>query len=248
MQADSEMSDALEGFIEEGWISEVLYEVKGGKEAVVYCCRGGALLPGRLVAAKVYRSITTRSFRNDAVYQTGRMQFAHDTRLRRALRAGSGFGRKAQCALWIEHEWETLSVLHDARADVPRPIHRNGRAILMPFLGDEDGPAPMLHEVRPDPARTAAVVDDLLDNVELMLDCHRVHSDLSPYNVLYWQDRATIIDFPQAIDPRLNPAARTLLARDVEHICGWGRRYGVDRPATRIVNDLWSRFVVGELG
>jgi RIO kinase 1 len=248
MQADSEMSDALDGFIDEGWISEVLYQVKGGKEAVVYCCRGGVLLPGRLVAAKVYRSITKRRFRNDAVYQTGRMQFAHDSRERRALQSGTSFGRKAQYALWIEHEWETLSVLHDARADVPRPLHRNDRAILMPFLGDEDGSAPMLHEVRPDLAETAAVVDDLLGNVELMLDRHRVHADLSPYNVLYWEGRATIIDFPQAIDPRLNPAARTLLARDVEHVCAWGRRHGVDRPATRIVNDLWSRFVVGELG
>ncbi|MHC4827968.1 MAG: RIO1 family regulatory kinase/ATPase domain-containing protein, partial [Planctomycetota bacterium] len=156
------MSTALDAFVDEAWISEVLFEVKGGKEAVVYCCRGGALLPGRLLAAKVYRSITKRRITNDAIYQTGRMQFAHDTRLRRALQAGSGFGRKAQYALWIEHEWETLSVLHDARADVPRPIHRNDRAILMPFLGDEDGPAPMLHEVRPDPAVTATVVDDLL--------------------------------------------------------------------------------------
>jgi RIO kinase 1 len=248
MQAESEMSDALEAFIEEGWISEVLYEAKGGKEAVVYCCRGGPLLPGRLVAAKAYRSITTRRFTNDAIYQTGRMQFAHDSRLRRALEAGSGFGRKAQAALWLEHEWETMSVLHDARADVPRPIRRNGGALLMAFLGDEHGPAPMLREVRPDPAEAAALVDGLLDNIELMLDRHRVHGDLSPYNVLYWQGRATIIDFPQAIDPRLNPAARSLLARDVEHICGWGRRHGADRPAGRIVNDLWSRFVIGELG
>ena len=58
----------------------------------------------------------------------------------------------------------------------------------------------------------------------------------------------TIIDFPQAVDPRLNPAARVLLARDVENICNWGRRHGVDRPAARIVDDLWSRFVIGELG
>ncbi|MHC4416759.1 MAG: RIO1 family regulatory kinase/ATPase domain-containing protein [Planctomycetota bacterium] len=248
MHADSDISDAFEGFFDEGWISEVLYEVKGGKEAVIYCCRGGALLPGRLVAAKAYRSKTTRSFKNDAIYQAGRMQFAHDTRLRRALRAGSDFGHKAAGALWLEHEWETMSVLHGAGADVPRPIRRNHRAILMPYIGDEDGPAPMLRELRLDPAETAAVVDDLLDNVELMLDRHRVHGDLSPYNVLYWRGRATIIDFPQAVDPRLNPAARALLARDVDNICVWARRHGVDRPAARIAVDLWSRFVIGELG
>ena len=81
-----------------------------------------------------------------------------------------------------------------------------------------------------------------------MLHHHRVHGDLSPFNVLWWKDRPVIIDLPQAIDPRLNPAAHSLLARDVENICRWGSKHGVQRDANRIANDLWSRFVIGEIG
>lgn len=244
----NEAFEALGSLLDGGWIRDILYKVKSGKEADVYCCRGGAPLGGGLVAAKIYRPTNRRSFRNDAIYQAGRLQFAHDTRLRRALRAGSSFGRQAQHVLWLEHEWETLSVLHESGADVPRPMRRNERAILMEFIGDDQGPAPMLRELSMDRDDASHVVEALLDNVELMLDRHRVHGDLSPYNVLYHNRRPTVIDFPQAVDPRLNPAARALLQRDVDVVCRWAARHGVVRPAAAIADELWSRFEVGELG
>ena len=80
----------------------------------------------------------------------------------------------------------------------------------------------------------------------LHLDC--VHGDLSAYNVICHEQRPIIIDFPQAIDPRLNRSGAVLLARDVDRICRWGRKHGVDRSAERIASRLWRRFVTGELG
>jgi RIO kinase 1 len=118
----------------------------------------------------------------------------------------------------------------------------------MPFLGEESGASPVLHEVTPDRKTVARLVDDLLWNVELMLDHDCVHGDLSPHNVLLHDDRAIIIDFPQAVDPRLNESGFRLLARDIDNLCGWAQRHGVVRPAGRITAGLWSRFVVGELG
>ena len=41
-----------------------------------------------------------------------------------------------------------------------------------------------------------------------------VHSDLSPYNVLWNGHEHRIIDFPQAIDPRFNSSAQRLLVLD----------------------------------
>jgi RIO kinase 1 len=85
-------------------------------------------------------------------------------------------------------------------------------------------------------------------NIELMLDHDCVHGDLSPYNVMFSGDRPIIIDFPQAVDPRLNHNGGTLLARDIENVCGWARRFDVNRPAAKIASRLWSRFTRGGLG
>ena len=60
--------EAFEPFFSDGLISEVLYLVKTGKEAALYCCRGGAKLGDRLVAAKVYKPRAGRAFRNDSAY------------------------------------------------------------------------------------------------------------------------------------------------------------------------------------
>lgn len=173
---------------------------------------------------------------------------ARATRVQRAVNGHSAFGRKVQYATWLRQEWETLCVLHEAGADVPHPLAVGERAILMPFLGDSAGPSPMLHETRPDRATAARLVDDLLKNVEMMLDYDFVHGDLSPHNIMLHEDRAIIIDFPQAIDPRLNHAGAALLARDVEKICTWAGRHGVRRSASSITAGLWNRFILGELG
>lgn len=248
MQFSSDHESAIAPFIDEGWIEEILYEVKSGKEATVFCCQGGERSPVPLIAAKVYRPIESRRFKNDGMYAEGRVHMAREGRVRRAVKSKSAFGRQVQYGTWLWQEWDTLNVLHEAGASVPRPLAVGEQAILMPFLGDEDAPAPMLHEIRLARADAARLVDALLSDVELMLDHDCVHGDLSPYNIMYHGGRAVIIDFPQAIDPRLNHSARVLLTRDVEHLCNWARRHDVNRPADRIAGRLWSRFMVGDIG
>jgi RIO kinase 1 len=248
MSCNHDLSAALESFFDDGSITEVLYEVKSGKEATVFCCRGGEAARRELLAAKVYRPLESRRFKNDAIYHTGRMHLARNGRARRAAENKSAFGREIQYATWIDHEWQTMNLLFEHGADVPQPLARNDRAILMPFLGNESGAAPILHDADLDRIDTQRVADRLLWNIELMLHLDRVHGDLSPYNVLYHAGKAVIIDFPQAVDPRLNPAGRQLLWRDVENVCRWAGRSGVQRDADRIARQLWQRFRIGEIG
>ena len=42
-----------------------------------------------------------------------------------------------------------------------------------------------------------------------------VHGDLSAYNILVWDGEITLIDFPQAVDPKKNRHAQAFLERDV---------------------------------
>ncbi len=86
-----------------------------------------------------------------------------------------------------------------------------------------------------------------MGNVELFLACDRIHADLSAYNVLYWQGQVRIIDFPQVVDPWTNPSALSLLARDIQRLCQYFARQGVESNAGRIVDDLWGRFMERQL-
>src|SRR5436305_1066483 len=101
--------DTLEPFFDDGRITEVLYSVKSGKEATVYCCQAGSFTGRDVLAAKIYRPRESRSFKNDAVYHEGRVIL--EGHVRRAVAKKTAFGREAQFGMWIGHEYETLGNL-----------------------------------------------------------------------------------------------------------------------------------------
>lgn len=235
----------LQGFLESDWIDEILYQVKPGKEATVFCCRGGSAAPANLLAAKVYHDRRFRGFANDTTYQAGRVIL--DQRARRAVAKKTGFGRTVQTGLWTAAEFETLRLLHAAGAAVPRPLACSEDVILMEFVGDDSGPAPLLNRVSPARDEAMHLFDGLLRDIELWLARDRIHADLSPFNILYWQGALTAIDFPQAVDPRFNSDAPDLLQRDIANVCGYFARYGVRADPLCLAADLWRRFEQGEL-
>jgi RIO kinase 1 len=128
---------------------------------------------------------------------------------------------------------------------VPRPIAHGGQAVLMEYIADAEGePAPSLQRADVSPAEAQRVFDHLIGNIELMLANDRIHGDLSPFNVLYGGNgRVGIIDFPQAVDPRFNANAQGLLERDVDRVCAWAARFGLDADASRIAREMWGRFI-----
>jgi len=242
----NEDMEALDGFIGQGLIADVLGIVKSGKEATVFCCEAaqGAGVP--YFAAKVYRQRDVRSFRNDAVYNAGRLRGA-ENRVARAIVTKTSFGREASFASWVSDEFQTLSLLHDAGCDVPQPFVHSERVIIMEYIGDEEGPAPVLSSVRLDRADAERALAQILRNVELALAHDRIHGDLSAYNVLYLAGAVRLIDFPQAVDARFNPNALSLLERDLANICGYFDRQGVPADAGRLARALWSRYLRSEL-
>ncbi len=235
----------LDGFLESDWIDEVLYRIKPGKEATVLCCRAGSAAPAGLIAAKVYHDREFRGFANDALYQQGRVIV--DRRARRAVANKTHFGRELQVGMWTASEYETLRLLHAAGADVPRPLTSSPEVILMEFVGDDDGPAIPLNRASPEPDEAHHLFGCLLRNIELWLAHDRIHADLSPFNILYRDGALTVIDFPQAVDPRFSPKARELLGRDIDNVCRYFARYGVRSNPARLADDLWFRFLRGDL-
>ena len=220
-------------------------EIKSGKEGTVYCCRAHPSTGFDLLAAKVYRPRSQRSFRNDAIYREGRMIL--NKRDARAARKNTGWGQGVRFGTWINHEYETLTALSSVGADVPIPMRRAQSAILMTFVGDEAGAASALQAVSLELDEARALFRRVYGNIELLLRENVIHGDLSAYNILYWQGSVTIIDFPQAVDPRSNQNALALLSRDIENVCEYFARYGVRTDPARMTHHLWGRFVRSEL-
>ena len=148
-------------------MADVLHQLKSGKEATVFLCRAQQHTGMDLVAVKVYRSLSERSFRNDAVYQQGR--YIKDARSRRAYRNHTNTGKMVQFSNWVSAEYQTMKILHDAGADVPEPYAQTSQAIIMEYFGTEDEPAPTLNRVylnKPDAAVLFRGVDRPIDIAE----------------------------------------------------------------------------------
>jgi len=243
--------DSLRSFFHQDLISDVMAQVKGGKEASVYRCTPHPTVDAEWLAAKVYRPRQFRNLRNDSIYREGRPILTDedgkpakptDERIVRAIGKKSAYGVQVQHTSWLMYEYTTLQKLFTAGAAVPRPVAVDQNAILMGYVGDEKRAAPTLHEIRLDPAEVEPLHRDTLRNIELMLAQGFIHGDLSAYNILYWEGQITLIDFPQVTDAHENRNARKILARDVRRVCDYFTRYGVKSNPGAITADLWDRY------
>lgn len=241
--------DSLKPFYDSSVIIDVLSAVKGGKEASVYLCEAHPATGEHLLAAKVYRPRMFRNLRNDALYREGRETLTEagravkptDQRIIRAINKKTGFGQQVAHTSWLMHEYGTLQLLHEAGAAVPKPFATSSNAILMSYIGDERMAAPALEAVSLEQEEAELLFQEVMKTVEIMLAHGRVHGDLSAYNILYWEGRITLIDFPQVIDINSNGHARRVLERDIERVCQYFTSQGVRADAGYWTRTLWRR-------
>jgi RIO kinase 1 len=243
--------DSLRSFYDQALISDVLAQVKGGKEASVYCCEADPVTGETLLAAKVYRPRQFRNLRNDAMYRQGRTTLKangrsvkkNDHRIMRAIGKKTAFGVQAQHTSWLMYEYTTLERLYRVGAAVPQPIASSENAILMSYIGDAQMAAPILNEVSLASDEAESLFQEVRRNIELMLQYDLIHGDLSAYNILYWQGKITLIDFPQVVNGRTNRKAHFILKRDIQRICEYFIRQGVRCNPSAMMNELWTRYL-----
>ena len=218
--ADREKDAILTSF--DGMVAEVIGVVNDGKEATVYLCKARTSVGVDLLAAKVYLAQKFRAFNSAMEYQDHHN--VHDLRLSRAMKRRSRTGRRSAHSMWIAREWLTMELLYEEGANVPRPYAHSGDIILMEYIGTGVRPGQMLSNVTLSKAEALHHYDVAMDNVELLLRCNRIHADLSAYNILYHNGELRIIDFPQAVDPRVDSSACMLLTRDIRNLCDYFQR------------------------
>jgi RIO kinase 1 len=206
--------------------------IKSGKEADVHLVErvvgdgdgdGGRF---NLLAAKRYRDLDERALRKDAKYRAR----LGDRRVDLAIAQGTRAGLSFRAQLWLETEFDALARLWEAGCAVPYPVQKLGVELMMEYLGDEEEAAPRLvnavAELEVDEVRD--LYDQLVVALRQMTEVGLVHGDLSPYNLLVWNQRLYVIDLPQAVDPIAQPDGLTVLLRDIENLCRWFTARGVE--------------------
>ena len=238
--------DSLSDLYDQKWFDDILRMVKGGKEASVYLCRTVIDQPNHLVAAKVYRPRQFRNLKKDHIYREARSALGGDGKVildDRALHAmakRTKYGQELMHTSWLGHEFKTMNLLYEAGVDIPQPLASSENTILMGYVGDETEAAPALSEVRLSFSEARPLYQRVMHNIELMLVNNRIHADLSAYNILYWDGKITLIDFPQAINPDENTNAYRIFTRDVVRVCEYFSRQGVRSDPYTLARRLWQ--------
>jgi RIO kinase 1 len=242
------IQNSLGGFIEQMWIDDIQRILKGGKEASVYQCTGDNQITGKFIAAKVYRPRKFRNLKNDYLYREGRDRLDAEGKtiidggMLNAMRKRTNYGRQLLHTSWVEHEYQTMRLLHSAGVDLPTPYARGDNAILMKYIGGPDIPAPTLNTVTLDKSEAHILFQRVVNNIELMLANYRIHGDLSAYNILYWDGEIHIIDFPQAINPEQNINAFRIFERDFIRIGDYFSRQGLRIDPKPMAAELWTSY------
>jgi RIO kinase 1 len=237
------MDSPLGPLLQEGIISEVLGRLQSGKEAEVFVVRYGE----RVVAAKVYKDHSQRSFKNKAAYKEGRG--VRNSRDQRAMGRRSSFGKDTEESAWKSAEVDAMYKLHAADVRIPAPVLYFEGVLLMELVLDAEGvTARRLIDTTLSAEQANAAYHDMLVQLVRMLSCDLIHGDLSPYNVLWGAGGPTIIDFPQIVSAAQNSNSERFFLRDAENILGYFRASDPRLDARRgDAAEIWRAYMRREL-
>ena len=217
----------------QGFLDELICGIKTGKEASVFLGTN----PDGFVAVKVYTDLRVRSFKRDASYRQGR--FIGDSRIEKAIEQGSQKGLDAHQILWVQEEFRQMQHLYEHGVKVPKAIAVNGISLVMEFIGDESGnPAPRISDMKMEKDEAAEAFKQSVQNLKLIVRSGRVHGDYSTFNILWQDEQAVVIDFPQVIEFKNNPNAGTFLERDVRSLCKSFRKQGVIADEGKVLREV----------
>jgi RIO kinase 1 len=209
--------------------------LKSGKESEVHLVARQARGCTWVFAHKRFIALERRLFRN--TYQYVGLWGQGNSVESRAMKKNTRFGQEVRHRRWIANEWTNLVHLYEAGITVPPPVELLEDGYLMGFIGDDGVAAPRLEAVDLDRATAERVWRELVGELARMLEAERVHGDLSAYNVLWWRERAVLIDFSQTVEIVTHPAALDLVRRDVASLA----RYFIRRGVKIDVEDVLAR-------
>lgn len=203
----------IQKIIDKGLINGLLGPLSIGKESNVFIAKKD----DENVIAKIYR-LEVCDFKRMYDYLRYDGRFDHVQKRRRHI-----------IFAWVQREYRNLHIARDAGVRVPMPILASNNVLIEEFIGDKamdmGGHAPKLKDASPhDPQ---AFYEDLKKMITKLLHAGLVHADLSPFNILNYDERPVLIDFSQST-PLDNPRAKEYYDKDVRNVLAFFSKRGVD--------------------
>ena len=121
--------------------------------------------------------------------------------------------------MWAEKEYRNLARLETVKIPAPRPVGFQENIVVMTLVGGNGVAAPQLNELEAgDYDSVSRMVLSALER--LVSRAHLVHGDLSPYNIVVWDEKPYIIDISQAVLVS-HPDAARLLEADFRNVAAF---------------------------
>jgi RIO kinase 1 len=183
----------------DGYIGDLLGPIGTGKESYVFYSRD---FHKKEVAVKLHRH-NIYSFKKIPSYIR--------------LRGKKSGGFLHQINDWTRFEYSFLSKAYKLGINSPEPIRCYENIIVMGFIGEDGVPSkPAIKNSDFDVEKWYSTI------IKFIIDMAKngfIHGDLSPYNILNWNEEPYFIDFSQAL--KLSPLTKDFLIRDIQNINKW---------------------------
>jgi len=103
-------------------------------------------------------------------------------------------------------------------AGIPKTYGCSQNSILMDFIGQNQTPAPRLSSFKLNIEEAKKYSTKILKLINYFYQNQIIHADLSAFNILVDKNLLWVIDFPQAVDIKVNPNWKSFLKRDLSNL------------------------------
>ncbi len=221
---DTPTLKALYTFASKGIIKAMGGVVSTGKEGNVFHAIGE---DDKELAIKIYR-IATSDFRKMEDYMLGDPRFSNIKHTQKGI-----------IFAWTQKEFRNLQRALEAGVKVPMPIEADRNILIMEFIGKDGVAAPRLKDIQPEePERIYRTIVRYM--VALYQEAKLVHSDLSEFNILLYEDEPIIIDVGQSVLLD-HPMSREFLQRDVKNVVRYFKKLGVECDEDSLLKEITTK-------
>jgi len=205
--------------ISQGYIDGLHSPLSTGKESNVFSAKKS----GELRVVKIYR-LQTCDFNRMYDYIKADPRYINLKNKRRDV-----------IFAWAHREYRNLLKAREGGVRVPTPYTVLFNILIMEFIGDEDGAAQKVKDAKP--KNPKAFFDDIVEQMRRLYQAGLVHTDLSGFNILNFQEKPVFIDMSQST-PLNNPNAESYLKRDIFNICKLFKKFGVKADETAVLKKV----------
>lgn len=217
---DSFTNKTIYKLITQGHFEGLESPISIGKESNVF---SAVRKDGSRVMVKIYR-LETCDFNR-------MFEYIHDDPRYLDLKKG----KRNIIFTWVQREYRNLLKAREANVSVPTPFTFSNNVLVLEFIGDDAMFAPKLKDEIPKNPKD--FLARIVNNMKKLYKAGMVHSDLSAFNILNYNEMPVFIDFSQCTTLD-SSRSKEYLERDVRNICTFFNKIGLKTDEAKVKEEI----------